>query len=96
MSLHLQLLLTGENALSGALFMQCGLQQQKDCVHAAARQWQERCEAGQARETLASVSRAELEGQLKAQSSEVDQLRLASQQQAKVSSWSYICITELF
>ena len=84
---------TVASALTSALTMQAmsALQQQKGAADVAASHWKEQCEAGQAREGLASASRTGLEGQLKAQSSEVDQLRLASQQQAQVSSRSYIC-----
>ena len=62
------------------------LQQQKDAAGAAASHWKGCYEAGQAREGLASASRAELEGQLKAKSTETDQLQLAYEQQAEVSS----------
>ena len=87
-ALHLQLAFWVANACTKFLSVQAmsALQQQKDAAGAAASHWREQCEAGQAREGLASASRAELEGQLKAKCTESDQLNLAYEQQAQVSS----------
>ena len=97
MSMQLKLVFRVASALTSALTLQAmsALRQQKGAAEVATNHWKEQCEAGQAREGLASASRAKLEGQLKANSTEVDQLCLSSNQQAQVSSRSHSCYTKV-